>query len=57
MFISENEAIQLTGYSRQTLYRYRIEGLIKWVAAKSGRKVRYHRTDLIKLIGLTLNQI
>ncbi len=51
-YITEPEAMALTGYKRTRLYQFRMTGLVKWTAAISGRKVRYHRGDLLKIMGL-----
>jgi len=51
-YILESEAMALTGYKRTRLYQFRINGDVRWTAAKSGRKIRYHKRDLEKLIGL-----
>ncbi len=51
-YITEAEAIALTGYARTSLYLFRKQGIVRWIAAVSGRKPRYHKGDLLKLIGL-----
>jgi predicted DNA-binding transcriptional regulator AlpA len=52
-FIPEAEAMTFTGYSRTSLYNFRISGRLRWTASATGRKIRYHKKDLEKLIGLT----
>lgn len=51
-YVTEAEAKALSGYKRTQLYRYRTANKVRWTAAESGRKVRYHKLDLLKLIGL-----
>lgn len=52
MYLTPQEAAELSGYSIVTLNRLRYNGLIKWTAARSGRKVRYHKDSLLKYLGL-----
>lgn len=51
-YLTEKEAQQLTGYKRTTLYKCRLSGSVEWTAGTSGRKVRYNKKDLLKLMGL-----
>lgn len=51
-YIPEKEAMELTGYKRTTLYLLRKSDDIRWTAAKTGRRVRYHKRDLEKYIGI-----
>lgn len=51
-YVLESEALEITGYKRTAFYLFRKKGLVRWVAAASGRKIRYHRGDLLKLLGL-----
>jgi len=52
VYITEAEAMELTGYKRTALYHFRVKSLIRWTAAISGRKIRYHKGDLLKILGL-----
>lgn len=51
-YVFESEAQEITGYKRTALYKKRLAGNVRWIASDTGRKVRYHRGDLLKLIGL-----
>ena len=50
--LTESEAKAFTGYGRTRLYQFRRQGLIRWTAALSGRKIRYNKEDLERLIGI-----
>lgn len=52
MYLTPKEAAEVSGYSLSTLNKLRYAGKIKWTAAKSGRKVRYHKNDLLKYAGI-----
>lgn len=48
--ILEKVAMILTGLCRNTLYKYRKEGIVKFKTNVKGRRVRYNVKDLLKLI-------
>ena len=52
MYINEQEAIKLTGYSRTTLWLFRKQGIITWTSSITGRKILYHKESLLKVMGL-----
>jgi hypothetical protein len=55
-FITEKEAQELTGLKRTRLYKIRKDYLIRWKASPSGRKIQYHKGDLLKLKSLPFSE-
>ena len=51
-FVNDKEAQSLTGYGRSNLQKFRYTGKIEWTALITGKKIRYNKASLLKLIGM-----